>query len=1089
MNGFRDFHKRKKVISHFIYPHVDALRPDVFAFQETHSSPDTEKTWIQDFGKGTKLLMSHGANAQNGVLLGFAPHLNPKINSWVTDADGRYVVAHVNIQGEPFTFVVVYLPAARNIGDKLDLLNAVMAEIAKGGNSRVVMCGDFNIALDYTMDVKAKKEFDQRSSPRFREFFDLHDWTDTWRAWHPERHRYTCHHGKAASRIDLVMASPALLTHIQSVEIGVAFASDHAPMYVDFTTTQLEKGKGYWRFPSFLLADPVTVKRIENVIQDAKTQGNHLNPHDKWDFVKTAVRGESILYMGECHKKKKLWTAQINKDIESLVIARDRVSTNGDLARVYTEKIQLMQIERHELISARSQEAREFNIARKYYQSNRPTKYYYRLPGTKYDAIKMLDTQRGRVHSMQEILTECKEYYSELYRKVPHPRANEEELQWEFLQHIPAAMKMEYYLQMDQDLTKNELFNALNKMKKDAALGMDGLTVHFYLQFWDLIGDLVFESAVFSEKQGCLSQSQKGGILRLIPKKAKNLLQVRNWHPITLLNVDYKIMSKAWALRLAVILPELVGQDQRGFVKNRYIGDNVLELYSFISQAENDQEDGVLLQLDVEKAFDSVSWSYLAQVLNNFKFPAKFVDWVSILYAGKEIRIINNGHLSEVIHPLNGLAQGDGLSPLLFVLVIETLALTLRANQEIVGFQFKEAHKKLSMLADDMLLSLKANRHSLEQVLTTLQDFAKISNLMVNEEKSVAFPIGPHSHSKSPKFDVSPFKWAKTDVCDYLGIKVPLHNRLKDFRDSQPQFDMLEYVRGILLPRDTIEDKLIGRKHNVQAFIGSKMTYYLSLAPSPSKKYMQKVQSLINKYFWSTGFHHISAKLLYRPYDTGGIQLYCMAHQNTNLKLKALNKLICNENEYWRNYTQSCFQVSTKLLVQFNLAKKHIHQVLYKGKNLPAFWFQVLREWSMVHYKPAKDCPGESLLFGNSALASTVVFNFKLMEQYQEQGIHTINDMLNFSGKLPWSGHLRNSIVKFWPTLAFAKLQPSFNIIEPCSTSAISRWLATLNDTQPIRIWTAWTKDVQCLTVGQTWKQICNIRNEIVSVKLQSFYW
>ena len=141
--------------------------------------------------------------------------------------------------------------------------------------------------------------------------------------------------------------------------------------------------------------------------------------------------------------------------------------------------------------------------------------------------------------------------------------------------------------------------------------------------------------------------------------------------------------------------------------------------------------------------------------------------------------------MSEVIYPMNGLAQGDGLSPLLFVLVIKTLALTLRSNHQIVGFQFKEMRKKLSMLADDMLLSLKANRTSLEQVLHTLQDFAKVLNLMVNNEKLVAFLIGPHSYSKSPKLNVSPFKWADIDICDYLGIKVPLRNRTKDSRDSQ----------------------------------------------------------------------------------------------------------------------------------------------------------------------------------------------------------------------------------------------------------------------------------------------------------------
>ena len=185
---------------------------------------------------------------------------------------------------------------------------------------------------------------------------------------------------------------------------------------------------------------------------------------------------------------------------------------------------------------------------------------------------------------------------------------------------------------------------------------------------------------MYSFEQGFLSPSQRRGVVRLIPKKDKNLFEVRNWRPITLLNVDYKILSKSLALRLATILPDLIGSDQRGFVRDRYIGDNVYELYSIISQAESEKKPGILLQLDIEKAFDSVSWTYLVEVLNNFNFPSYFIDSVKALYLHKEIRIINHGRVSNPIYPTNGLAQGDGLSPLLFVLVIETLALTLHNN-------------------------------------------------------------------------------------------------------------------------------------------------------------------------------------------------------------------------------------------------------------------------------------------------------------------------------------------------------------------------------------------------------------------------
>ena len=102
-----------------------------------------------------------------------------------------------------------------------------------------------------------------------------------------------------------------------------------------------------------------------------------------------------------------------------------------------------------------------------------------------------------------------------------------------------------------------------------------------------------------------------------------------------------------------------------------------MDVYSIIAQAEDNQEEAILLMLDVEKAFDSVSWSYLLKVLDRFNFPDSFIEWVKLLYKGKELRVINNGHISPVIKPTRSLAQGCGLSPLLFVLVIETLALSI----------------------------------------------------------------------------------------------------------------------------------------------------------------------------------------------------------------------------------------------------------------------------------------------------------------------------------------------------------------------------------------------------------------------------
>ena len=129
-----------------------------------------------------------------------------------------------------------------------------------------------------------------------------------------------------------------------------------------------------------------------------------------------------------------------------------------------------------------------------------------------------------------------------MYNKIPHPQADDEDLQWQFLQHLPIVFNGERFLEMDAPLTIGELYNSLSCMGTGKAPGTDGLTIEFLQQNFGIkLISYCFASINYSLKQGNLTTSQTRGLVRLIPKKNKQLEYVRNWRPITLLNVDYKI--------------------------------------------------------------------------------------------------------------------------------------------------------------------------------------------------------------------------------------------------------------------------------------------------------------------------------------------------------------------------------------------------------------------------------------------------------------------------------------------------------------------------------------------------------------------
>ena len=132
-------------------------------------------------------------------------------------------------------------------------------------------------------------------------------------------------------------------------------------------------------------------------------------------------------------------------------------------------------------------------------------------------------------------------------------------------------------------------------------------------------------------------------MITLIPKKniAANLLN--NWRPITLLNCDYNIASKCIAGRIQKFLSRLIDNDQTGFLKNRFTGENIRLVDSVMNYANIEQIPGLLLFIDFEKAFDSLEWSFIEKTLNYYNFGSSSVAWIRLFYADISSCVQNNG--------------------------------------------------------------------------------------------------------------------------------------------------------------------------------------------------------------------------------------------------------------------------------------------------------------------------------------------------------------------------------------------------------------------------------------------------------------
>ena len=137
---------------------------------------------------------------------------------------------------------------------------------------------------------------------------------------------------------------------------------------------------------------------------------------------------------------------------------------------------------------------------------------------------------------------------------------------------------------------------------------------------------------MYSFENDTLTQNQKLGILNLLPKKDKDIRHLANWRPVSLLNTDYKIVTKALAIRLQKVIPSIIGHDQVGYIKNRYIGENIRIIFDLLKHSELNDIEAFLVQVDFEKAFDSIEWPFLFKCLESFNFGQNFCKWIKIVY-------------------------------------------------------------------------------------------------------------------------------------------------------------------------------------------------------------------------------------------------------------------------------------------------------------------------------------------------------------------------------------------------------------------------------------------------------------------------
>ena len=622
-------------------------------------------------------------------------------------------------------------------------------------------------------------------------------------------------------------------------------------MNTDFT-----RGPGLWKFNNSLLQDSDFCSFVSNRISDlSDCIGLFPSVKDWWDFFKRCLRSEIVSFSKD--KRKSLCRERVTLT-NQLIDCKQRLvqGDNSVLAEIATLESRL------KILTLRDLEGVKVHSRVKWLEEGeKPTRYFFRLECEHVECCSVtsiLNSNDVEVFTRAGIKQAHVQFYSNLFSPEPIVSSCKQDLLNGFSRFLSNA---DHDL-CEADFSLDELTNSLNGLSLGKAPGPDGFSVEFYSKFWRLLGPLFLCVARECIRDGFLCSSMKGSATRLIFKKRGDRKNLKNWRPISLLNVDYKIISKVLTTRLSRVLDSVVDPDQTCSVPGRSISSNLVLLRDVFHFIERTDEAAILISLDQEKAFDRVDRSFLTDLLCHLGFGPVFRKWVSTLYEGAYMQIILNGNLTSEIPLRCGVRQGDPLSPLLYVLCVEALACQIRLCPEIKGFLLPGASGKQARVrpyADDTTVILK-DLFSLRKLFECISVYERGSGAKLNRSKTEAMWLGSWRDRSDEPLGLT---WVrKMKILGVVFGTVPVESD-----NCQPRLDKLEKSLNLWRSRSL---SFVGKALVVNVLGLSKLLFLCRFLILPAWV-LARVNKLVWGFIWGSRIETVSRNTLCLSPRDGGL--------------------------------------------------------------------------------------------------------------------------------------------------------------------------------------------------------------------------
>ncbi|KAK9048582.1 hypothetical protein SSX86_032453 [Deinandra increscens subsp. villosa] len=851
--------------------------------------------------------------ASGGIISVWDPMCFSKSEVFVLDHMLIVKGTWVNFQLEVY-MINVYAPQSDALKASLWLKIMDFMERFKG---IYVIFGDFNSVRNES--EKMGRSFSRSSALRFDSFIRDGGLVDIQMGGY--KFTRSDSKGRCASKIDRFLVSPVFLEAIRNVEV-IALdktIADHRPVLL--RQSLLDFGPKPFKFFNSWLRE----NELDVLVRNSWVDPVH--HHSKCVVFKEKLK--------RLKEKIKVWRkqkvdplAEIIK-IKKEIVELDKSIDGGMALDDVVDQRTLLLKSLHDLEKPVLQDLSQKAKIKWGVDGDENSKFFHGIINKKrrQSTVNGLKINGEWVSSPQDIKYAFLEYFSKKFKK-----GNEVKV-------INRSSRFRWLPESSRDFLESrpsmgEVKMAIWDCGSDKAPGPDGFSFGFIKHFWEVMKeDIVnFVSEFFDSASlplGCNSS-----FISLIPKN-QSPVSIVEFRPISLVGIQYKIISKILANRMAGVIDQIISPEQSAFIKGRQIIDGPLALNEMIDWFGFKKKKMLVFKIDFAKAYDSVSWDYLDTMMQFVGFGNSWRRWIRACLASSRTSILVNGSPTSEFNVGKGLRQGDPLAPFLFILVMEGLHVLIEDacdNGMFSGIHLDSLKLSHFFYADDAIFLGKWSKSNIKNILLILDVFRLASGLSINIDKCSLFGVGVDEEQIKSFASMLGCKPGRFPFI-YLGLPVGANMS----RIGNWDAIMLKVKRRLSSWKRNLLS-IGGRATLVSSVLGSLPSYYFSLFHVPSKV-NHSLETIRSRFFW--GFKEnenhvpwIKWKLVLADKDRGGLGIGSLFAMNKALLYKWRWRFVSCGNALWAKII--------KAIHGPNLTSK------WKGKFVST-WSRITKSWDLCH--------------------------------------------------------------------------------------------------------------------------------------------